>query len=242
VKSLKTPTKNLAVMTGLFVFALGGAAPVHAALVLNFSDVKAGGVTGFTSATSPVSGSTSSANWSTISGTGIQNNPATTLDLSTLDVTTGSACTPGSPCVLTVQLSGTGFTSVSGLVDFFSKMTANVTGGLSTDSVRFRTWFDQSNTGLTSGSLTLPGGVTLLADLTSSGPAFPTVQTDFLKSGVTTPFALLIEMDISATAANETYSLDGSVHGTVPEPVSILLLGSAVALALVPLRRKLIRS
>ncbi len=143
------------------------------------------------------------------------------LDLTTLDISSQTGGT------LTITLTGTGFESPVGASSWFTQFTGNIANALPGGSgsgsanVSVKSYLDNSNT------LNNPGcasGCTLLSSVNLNGKATGTAVTDGL-------FALTEVITITTTAA-QFFSLDASVSGvsvtTVPEPMSLALLGTGL--------------
>ncbi|MGH7048434.1 MAG: PEP-CTERM sorting domain-containing protein [Stellaceae bacterium] len=131
-----------------------------------------------------------------------------TLDLTSLDLTTGTA-----GGTLTVSLSETGFTSTDEIRQFLSDITGVYTNSHATMS----TYFDASDTAFGTASLLSTG----LLDNQSATVAVPPIPS---------PYSLTEIVTVSA-GANSLSSIDAGIIDT-PEPGSLALLGSAL-LALV---------
>ena len=143
------------------------------------------------------------------------------LDLTTLDISSSTGGT------LTLTLTGTGFGSPVGASSWFTQFTGNVVNALTGDSgspsanVTVKSYLDNSNT------LNNPGcasGCTLLSNVNLNGNGRATAVTDGL-------FALTEVITITTTGA-QYFSLDASVsgvpHTSVPEPMSLALLGTSL--------------
>ena len=143
------------------------------------------------------------------------------LDLTTLDISSQGGGT------LTITLTGTGFESPVGASSWFTQFTGNIANALPGGSgsgsanVSVKSYLDNSNT------LNNPGcasGCTLLSTVNLNDKATGTTVTDGL-------FALTEVITITTTAA-QFFSLDASVSGasatSVPEPMSLALLGTSL--------------
>ncbi|HVJ55733.1 MAG TPA: PEP-CTERM sorting domain-containing protein [Aliidongia sp.] len=123
------------------------------------------------------------------------------LDVSSLDVSSGGSGT------LKLLITETGVTA-SALANFAASFTGNITGANVTRSI----YLDTTNSGLEStliGSTTLASQAFSLSNVSLSGP-----------------FSLVEEIDITAFNAGATLSSDDNV--TVPEPMSLALVGAGL--------------
>ncbi len=131
------------------------------------------------------------------------------IDLTTFDLSSQSGGT------LVITLTGTGFTSPLGASNWLTQFTGNVANGAAT--VTAQSYLDNSDT------LDNPGcsaGCTLLSsvDLGSSATASAVADGSFA----------LTEVVTITTQGSTRLSLDASVS-SVPEPVSLALLGTGLA-------------
>ncbi len=158
-------------------------------------------------------------------------------NISLLDLTyQANAAAPGT---LTLIFSDTDFTSPGSPppVDFVSGVNGNVSSGAS--NIEFRTFLSNSNTlfGMPAGdnpASPVPCSFCVANDasavkLADSGLGANPInfQTSFQQTA-TTPYALTIRLDIQATSAGLSTG-DSFLRGQVPEPGSLLLLGSGLA-------------
>ena len=141
------------------------------------------------------------------------------IDLSSVNVTSSSAAT------LVVKFTETGLTQPAGLNKWLSQFSGNWNGGSA--KVELKTYLDTSNTAF--------GTTTLLGDLIST--ATPFSSSVLTSAGGAVPFSLTEVLTITAGAANEHFSLDGSLHA-VPEPASMAILGASMVGLSVVRRRK----
>ena len=141
------------------------------------------------------------------------------MDLSSVDITSTAAAT------LVVKLTETGLTSPVGLRNWLTQFSGNWNGGLA--SVELQTYIDTGNNPFGTG--------TALADLTGTGTPF--ALSSSFNAGGSTPYSITEVLTITAGAAGEHFSLDGSLTDA-PEPASIGLVGVAlVGLGLVRRRK-----
>lgn len=138
---------------------------------------------------------------------------APVLDLTTLDLTTGTA-----GGTLTVSLSETGFTTKTAATLFLS----SITGVYNNSSAVMSTYFDTTNTPFGTGSL-LSGG---LANNQTGVASVPSI------SG---PYSLT-EILVITAGRNSLTSIDAAVIDA-PEPTSLSLFGAAL-LALAAIGRR----
>jgi hypothetical protein len=141
------------------------------------------------------------------------------IDLSSVNITSTSAAT------LVVKFTETGLTQPAGLSKWLSQFTGNWNGGSAT--VELKTYLDTGNTAF--------GTTTLLGDLTSA--ATPFSSSVLTSAGGAVPFSLTEVLTITAGAAGEHFSLDGSISA-VPEPASLAILGASMVGLSVVRRRK----
>jgi PEP-CTERM motif len=132
------------------------------------------------------------------------------MDLSSADITSTAAAS------LVVKLTETGLTNPAGLASWLTQFSGNWNGGSA--SVRLQTYIDTGNNPFGTG--------TALADLT--GTSTPFALSSFVSAGGGSPFSITEVLTISAGAAGEHFSLDGSLTDA-PEPTSIGLIGVALA-------------
>jgi hypothetical protein len=132
------------------------------------------------------------------------------MDLGSLDITSTAA---GS---LVVMFTETGLTKSSPATNWLTQFTGNWVGGAG--SAELQTYMDPSNT---------PFGQTIpLADLIGTNTPFALFS--HATAGGVSPFSLTEVLTISAQAAGETFSLDGSIVDA-PEPTSIGIVGAGLA-------------
>lgn len=141
------------------------------------------------------------------------------LDLTSLDLTTGTA-----GGTLTVSLSETGFTTTTAAKQFLS----DITGVYSNSQATMNTYFDTTNIRFGTGTLLSSG----LRDNQSSLVSVPPIAG---------PYSLTEIVTVTA-GANSLASIDAGIIDT-PEPGSLPLLGAGlIALAMLGLRRTVIRA
>ena len=132
------------------------------------------------------------------------------MDLSSLDITSTAA---GS---LVVKLTETDVTKSSPTTHWLTQFSGNWVGGAG--SAELQTYMDPGNAQF--------GQAVPLADLTGSSSPFA------LSSAITAsgggPFSITEVLTITAQAAGETFSLDGSLVDA-PEPASVGLVGAGFA-------------
>jgi len=132
------------------------------------------------------------------------------MDLQSTDITSTAAAT------LVVMLTETGLTNSAGAANWLTQFTGNWNGGSA--SVRLQTYLDTGNNPFGTG--------TALADLT--GTSTPFALSSSVSAGGGNPFSITEVLTITARAAGEHFSLDGSM-ADAPEPASIALMGVALA-------------
>jgi hypothetical protein len=132
------------------------------------------------------------------------------MDLQSTDITSTAAAS------LVVMLTETGLTNSAGVANWLTQFTGNWNGGSA--SVRLQTYIDTGNNPF--------GTATTLADLT--GTSTPFAFSSSISAGGSAPFSITEVLTITAGAANEHFSLDGSM-ADAPEPASIALMGVALA-------------
>ena len=132
------------------------------------------------------------------------------MDLSSVDITSTAAAS------LVVKLTETGLTNSAGLARWLTQFTGNWNGG--SGSVQLQTYIDTGNNPFGTG--------TALADLT--GTSTPFALSSSVDAAGHGPFSITEVLTITAGAAGEHFSLDGSLSDA-PEPASIGLVGVALA-------------
>lgn len=152
------------------------------------------------------------------------------LDLFSLQVTplTDHSCTTATPCTLQIALTDVGATSPSGALMFGEQW-----GGTGAGAASFTSYIDTSNTpfGTTGPTAQLVGSLSAVA-----GP-FSGYNSTYAPLDLTGPYSITDLVTISMTGTGLT-SLDASAN-PIPEPSSIMLLGSGLLGLAIKARRHL---
>lgn len=144
------------------------------------------------------------------------------LDVASQEITSKQA---GS---LVIKFTVTDLTSPTFIANYLSKFSGNISGTTTAGAkAELVTYYDPNNAQF--------GTTTLLSDLTGTGTYG---LTGSAPGGGKTPFSLTEVLTITASAAGQSFSVDGSLT-PVPEPISLVVLGVGLAgVGMVRHRRK----